>query len=243
MYFFDTVETIPEGVGFAMFDKVHLMWLSIFIAVCTIMCVLYRKMGEVARKRTRIILASLIVLDEIYKTIVLIACGTHNATYLPLHLCSINIVTIAIHSIKPTKALGNYLYTICIPAAIMALLTPSWTTLPLANFMHIHSFTVHIMLALYPIMLTVGGDIVPNVKQLPQCVGVLAIMAVPALIVNLLFDTNFMFLMETETVSILILFEELFGSHLWAFPVLIPIILAVMQLPPFVMQKIKLKKA
>ena len=125
----------------------------------------------------------------------------------------------------------------------MALLTPSWTTLPLANFMHIHSFTVHIMLALYPIMLTAGGDIVPNVKQIPQCVGVLAIMAVPALIVNLLFDTNFMFLMETETVSILILFEELFGSHLWAFPVLIPIILAVMQLPPYIMQRIKLKKA
>ena len=92
-------------------------------------------------------------------------------------------------------------------------------------------------------MLTAGGDIVPNVKQLPQCVGVLAIMAVPALIVNLLFDTNFMFLMETETVSILILFEELFGSHLWAFPVLIPIILAVMQLPPYIMQRIKLKKA
>ena len=243
MFFFDTVETITEGVGFEMFDKVHLMWLGIFIAICIIMCIAYRKMGESARKKARIALAALIVLDEIYKTVVLIACGTHTANYLPLHLCSINIITVAIHALKPTRALGNYLYTICIPAAIMALLTPSWTPLPLANFMHIHSFTVHIMLALYPIMLTAGGDIVPNVKQLPQCMGVLAIMVVPAFIVNLIFDTNFMFLMETETVSVLILFEELFGSHLWAFPVLIPIILAVMQLPPFVMQKIKLKKA
>ncbi len=242
MYFFDTVETIPEGVGFATFDKTHLMWIVAFLAICIFMCVLYRKMGDGARRKTRITLAALIVLDEIYKTVVLIACGTHTASYLPLHLCSINIVTIAIHAVKPNKALGNYLYTICIPAAIMALLTPSWTPLPLANFMHIHSFTVHIMLALYPIMLTAGGDIVPNVKQLPQCVGVLAIMAIPALIINLLFDTNFMFLMETETVSVLILFEELFGSHLWAFPVLIPIVLTVMQLPPFILQKIKAKK-
>lgn len=243
MYFFDTVETIPEGVGYKTFDGTHLMWLGIFLAVCIVMCILYRKMGEAARRRTRIILASLIVLDEIYKTVVLLACGTHTANYLPLHLCSINIITIAIHAIKPYKALGNYLYTICIPAAIMALLTPSWTPLPLANFMHIHSFTVHIMLALYPIMLTAGGDIKPNIKQLPQCVGVLAIMAIPALIVNIIFDTNFMFLMETETVAILILFEEMFGSHLWAFPVLIPIVLAVMQLPPFIVQKIKAKKA
>lgn len=73
--------------------------------------------------------------------------------------------------------------------------------------------------------------------------GVLAIMAIPALIVNIIFDTNFMFLMETETVAILVLFEEMFGSHLWAFPVLIPIVLAVMQLPPFIVQKIKAKKA
>lgn len=239
MYFFDTVETIPEGVGYKTFDGTHLMWLAIFIAVCIVMCIVYKRMGEKARKVTRITLASLIVLDEIYKTVVLLACGTHTADYLPLHLCSINIVTIAIHSLKPSKALGNYLYTICIPAAIMALLTPSWTPLPLANFMHIHSFTVHILLALYPIMLTAGGDIKPNVKQLPHCIGVLAIMAIPALIVNIIFDTNFMFLMEPETVSVLLLFKNAFGSHLWAFPVLIPIVLAVMQLPPYLIKKFK----
>ena len=41
---------------------------------------------------------------------------------LPLHLCSINIIFIAIHAWKPGKMLDNFLYGICIPGAVAALL-------------------------------------------------------------------------------------------------------------------------
>ena len=140
--------------------------------------------------------------------------------YLPLHLCSINIILIAIHAWKPNKTLDNFLYGVCIPGALAAMLFSTWTPLPTLNFMHLHSFTIHILLIAYPVMLTVGGDIRPDWRVLPKCLLLTLCMAVPIYCVNLALDTNFMFLMYADEGNPLLLFEQMFGSHLWGFPVL-----------------------
>ena len=125
----------------------------------------------------------------------------------------------------------------------MALLFPTWTALPIGNFMHIHSFTVHILLAGYPIILTACGDIKPEARQIPKCLIFLAVLAVPIYIFNLLFDTNFMFLIEAEPGNPLYLFEQAFGHHEIGFPVLIAAVLAVMHIPFVIYRKIKAKKS
>lgn len=61
------------------------------------------------------------------------------------------------------------------------------------------------------------------------------------LIVNLLLDTNYMFLMEAEKGNPLIYFEEWFGSHLTGFPVLITLILLIMYLPHVLLHRRKKK--
>ena len=160
-YFFDTTETIPEGMGFSSFDPTHLIWLGAFLATAFLCSLLYRRLPANDRRRMRFIFAALLIADELFKVIGLAAHGNYTPRYLPLHLCSINIILIAVHAVKPSRLLDNFLYVVCIPAAVAALLFPTWTSLPVANFMHIHSFTVHILLAVYPIMLTAGGDIQP----------------------------------------------------------------------------------
>lgn len=72
---------------------------------------------------------------------------------------------------------------------------PDVDALPAANFMFWHSTSVHILLAAYPIMLFSGGDIRPSVRYMGKCFLLLLAMAVPIYCVNLLLDTNFMFLM------------------------------------------------
>ena len=129
---------------------------------------------------------------------------------------------------KPTKLVDNFLYLICIPAAFAALLFPTWTALPPTSFMHIHSFTVHILLAAYPIMLTIGGDIRPTILQLPRCLLLLFTMAAAVYGINVWLDTNFMFLMQADDGNPLLLFEKMWGSHLLGFPVLLPAVFAVM---------------
>ncbi|MBQ8741204.1 MAG: YwaF family protein, partial [Clostridia bacterium] len=240
--FLDTVDTLQEGMGFDLFGKLHLIWLAVFVVAAVTLSIIYRKLSPKARNIMRITVASLIIADEIYKWIFLFIGDRYEHSYLPLHLCSINVFLVAFHIFKRSKLIENFLYVICVPAAIIALLTPSWTALPPGNFMHIHSFTIHILLGIYPIMLLAGGDIKPELKMAPKCLLLLLCMGVIVLGVNFLCDTNFMFLMRTDDISFLVLFENIFGAHQWAFPILLPIVLAVMYLPIFIANKLKKNK-
>ncbi len=239
--FLDTVETINEGVGFSLFGKTHLIWIFSFVVLAISIPLIYRKLSVKARNIMRVTVAALILLDEVWKWVFLLIGNRYEHGYLPLHLCSINVFLVAFHIFKQPKVINNFLYTICIPAGIIALLTPSWTALPPANFMHIHSFSIHILLALYPLMLTVGGDIKPELKMAPKCLLLLLGMAVIVLGINFLCDTNFMFLMRTDDISFLVLFENIFGAHQWAFPILLPIVMGVMYLPIIIINKVKAK--
>lgn len=240
-YFLDTTETVPAGIGFAHFGFLHIIWLVLFALIAVVNCIWYRKLEEKGRFLWKKIVALLLIADEIFKVVMLVIGGRYLASYLPLHLCSINIFLIAFHAWKPSKILGGYLYTVGIPGALAALLFPTWTALPLGNFMHLHSFTIHILLALYPIVLTSCGEIVPKSKLIPKYLLLLICMAIPIYFVNLLLDTNFMFLMSADPGNPLYLFEQVWGNHLYGFPVIITGVLAVMFIPLEIYRIIKQK--
>ncbi len=234
-YFLDTVGTIPSGLGFKHFGALHIGWLILAAVFIISNCMIYRNLSSEHRKKMRLVLAALLIADELWKMVWLAIGGRYEAEYLPLHLCSINIFLIAYHSIRPGKALDNFLYAVCIPGALAALLFPSWASLPLMNFMHLHSFTVHTLLVAYPVILFVNKEITPEFRELPKSLGVLALLAAFALLVNIVLDENFMFLMYADPGNPLYIFEQAFGSHLIGFPVIIAAIILVMYgIPEFV---------
>ncbi len=241
-YFLDTTETIPSGLGFVHFDKIHLIWLFFFTLITVICSLLYKKQDQNGRQRMRRRMAILLIADELFKDVMLIIGGRFLPSYLPFHLCSINIFLIAFHAWRPSRLLGGYLYTVGIPGAIAALLFPTWTSLPVLNFMHLHSFTVHILLALYPIVLFSAGDIAPNLTKLHKYLLLLVTMAIPIYGLNLLLDTNFMFLMSADPGNPLYIFEQLWGNHLYGFPVIIAGVLIVMYVPLEIYRFIKSRK-
>lgn len=230
-YFMDTNETIAKGVGFAHFGPLHLIELG-FCVLLTILCaLLYRKSGEAARRNLRMTFAVLLLLDEVFKHTMLLLGGRWLPTYLPLHLCSINVFLVAFHAWKPSKAVSEFLYCICLPAALAALLFPNWSVLPFANFMNLHSLSIHFLLAAYPVMLLAGGEVRRDPRQIPKCLLILLGLAAVALVVNLLLDTNFMFLMYAPDNSPLKWFETALGNHLIGFPIIITAVLLIMYLP------------
>lgn len=241
-YFIDTVDTIVDGVGFSYFGALHLTWIVAFVVFALFMSITYRNAEEAKRDKMRKILAASIVGNEIWKVFWLVVGGNYSVGYLPLHLCSINIFFIAYHVYKPNKVMDNFLYAACIPGALAALLAPTWVKLPFLNFMHLHSFTVHICLATYPIMLAAGGDIVPDLKMLPKVILFALCMAVPIYFVNLALDTNFMFLMYADAGNPLKLFEPL-GSHLIGIPIIYIGVVIVLYGPIYLYRFIKTKKA
>lgn len=241
-YFIDTVDTIVDGVGFNYFDSLHLAWIAVFVVFAVFMSVIYRKADVQKRDKIRKIMALSIVLNEVWKVFWLVVGGNYTAGYLPLHLCSINIFIIAFHVFKTNKTLDNFLYGACIPGALAAILAPSWVKLPFMNFMHLHSFTIHICLATYPIMLVAGNDIVPDIKELPKVILFALCMAVPIYFVNLALDTNFMFLMHADDGNPLKLFEPL-GSHLIGLPIIYSAVVIVLYGPIHAYRLFKKKNA
>lgn len=230
-YWFDTSGTIAKGLGFSLFDAEHLFWLGLTVFFLTALCRYYRGSDLSGRTRLRHGVAAAIVANEIFKTAMLILGGNWEPEYLPLHLCSVNVFLVAYHAWRPGKLLDNFLYAVCIPGAAAALLFPSWNSLPPINFMYLHSFTIHILLMAYPIMLTAGGDIRPDHRYIPRVLALLGTLAAVALAANLIFDTNFMFLMKATKSSPLYFFQKQFGSHLVGFAVILPAVFGVMYAP------------
>jgi len=230
-YFMDTVETIPAGVGFAHFGPLHLAELLIFVLLTVACAIFYRSAADKRRKTIRILFAVLLVLDEIYKDVFLCIGGRWLPDYLPVHLCSINVFLVAFHAWKPKKAVADFLYCVCLPAALAALLFPSWNALPVGNFMHLHSLSIHMLLAIYPVMLLSGGEVSRTPRQIPKCLLILLGLAAVALAVNLIIDTNFMFLMYAPDNNPLKVFETAFGHHLIGYPIIITVVLFIMYLP------------
>ena len=229
--FFVTNDNIPEGMGFQTFGLIHILWLLAGIVFCVAACIFYRRLSADKRKRVLAVLGAYIFLQEMVKNLVLILLDEFSWGYLPFHLCGINILLIAFDTVKQTKTVRSFLYYFAIPGAALALLFPNWTETPVWNFFHIHSFTIHILLVLYPLLLVTTDQVATDLRSALKGVLLLVAMAIPVYCLNLLWDTNFMFLMEPDSGNPLELFEKLLGSHLWGFPILLPVVIFVMYLP------------
>ena len=237
--FFMTDGKIPEGVGFQAFGPTHLLWLLAGLILWVGGCLFYRRLSARKQRLALQILGAYIFLQEMAKNLVLVFLGEFSWGYLPFHLCGINILLIAFDIFKPVKTVRSFLYYFAIPGAMLALLFPNWTDMPVWNFFHIHSFTIHILLVLYPLLLVTTGQAETDLKAALKGVALLVAMAIPVYGLNMLWGTNFMFLMEPDSGNPLELFEKLLGSHLWGFPILLPVVLFVMYLPVFLIKKWK----
>lgn len=235
--FFVTSDHIPEGVGFQAYGLTHILWLLAGLILCVAACVFYGKLSDEKRKRMLTALGIVIFLWEMAKNLVLLLIGEFSWGYLPFHLCGINILLIAFDTVKQTKTVRSFLYYFAIPGAMLALLFPNWTKMPVWNFFHIHSFTIHILLVLYPLLLVTTGQVSTELKSALKGVVLLVAMAIPVYFLNMLWGTNFMFLMKPDSGNPLELFEKLLGSHLWGFPILLPVVILVMYLPMFILKK------
>ena len=139
-HFWDISETIPKGFGFSYFKEEHLFWLIFSFLFIAAGCVLYVRLKDTGRRRFRFTVAALLVLTELFKQVPLVLTGNWLPCYLPFHLCSVNIFLVVLHAWKPGRTLDNFLYAICLPAAVAALLFPGWNDLPVLNFMYLHSY-------------------------------------------------------------------------------------------------------
>ncbi len=239
--FFVTSSNMPEGYGFSTFGLLHILWLTALMTVIVVATVVYKRLSEKKQKIMLLTVGILVILSELTKDIIIAVQGEFDYGYLPFHLCGINILLIGFDLFKQTKTVRNFLYYFCIPGAMLALLFPNWTHMPCMNFFHLHSFIIHALLVMYPVLLVTSGQVNPTIKDMPKCIALLIGAAIPIYFLNMAWGTNFMFLMKPDSGNPLELFEKLLGNHLWGFPILLPVVILIMYIPIFVTSKVKNK--
>ncbi|MBQ4313759.1 MAG: TIGR02206 family membrane protein [Clostridia bacterium] len=240
--FFDINST--SDPGFKLYDSVHFIWLAAIVLACVVCCIVYKRASDKGKRVFGLVMGISIVALEVLKDAILLLTGDITVNHLPLHLCGLSIMIEFAHSIRPSKFAKELMYALCMPGALAALVFPNWTTTPICNFFHVHSFLIHALLVIYPIMIIAAGEHRPSVKRLPKCLGFLVAAGIPIYFLNKLIDTNFMFLNWPSEGSPLVWFEGLFGNpgYLLGFPILIALVWLVLYTPFVIADVISAKK-
>ena len=229
----DAVEAVEPGyLAFHHFDSTHIALLALAAVIIFCAVLIFRRLSTAGRNRFFAVLTVLLLLDEFAKYAIAIGTNSWSWSYLPLHLCSINIFVCLAYTLTKKDLLAEFLYSLCLPGAVVALIVPTWNDLPILNGMLLHSASVHIMLVMYPVLVLANG-FCPSFRRLPKILCMLAAVAVPIYFVNKWLGTNFFFLARTENNPVLEMLAAVFGEKYFflGLPLLLIIVWTLMYIP------------
>ncbi len=201
-----------DHCGLPLFGGGHIFWLAAAFVSVLLCSILYKRLGEKGRRRFLVILALFIVVYEAATMLSYALTDQWTNGVLPLHLCSINIFVCTFYAFFPNKLTADFLYGVCLPGALFALFVPSWNALPMWNFFNIHSFILHIVLVMFPILLIVGGER-PKAKNLPLIFLILLCLCVPIFFLNEKLGTNFFFISGDSDNALLMTLGKVFPDY------------------------------
>ena len=218
---------------YPLYGKIHLIELVLSLAFIVGMALWYHR--STARTRRRILWGVTIALlaDEAALLLGMALTGQWNWSYLPLHLCSINVFVCLYNTLTDRNWCKEELYALCIPGAALALLCPSWLDVPSWwTLINLHSISIHALLVLYPVLLVVGGYR-PSVRRVPQVLAFLFGSALLIYFLNKPLETNFYFLNNPYGNVITSAFTSLLGEkyYILGFLPAIAAALCIMYLP------------
>jgi hypothetical integral membrane protein (TIGR02206 family) len=211
-YYFTYLPDIPKGIGFGQFSLTHFIMLAIMFCIGYFVTVKYASVQGKARLRIRRVIAVVLWSLEFFKDGYLAFTGQFDPSLLPLHLCGMGMMVLALDAVKPARWTRSVLYSFTVWGAGAALLFPDWAAYPILNQWALQSFLIHTLLVTYPVMLMVSGEMVPNWRELKYSLEFLVTALPIAAWANGVLGTNFWFLSIAAPGSPLQPIQEAFGS-------------------------------
>jgi hypothetical integral membrane protein (TIGR02206 family) len=221
-----------KGPGFGMFSVTHLLVLAVLALLAALIVYKYCKSDENRRKQVRYWITGLVVGLEVIKDLLLLITSQFTNANWPFELCGMAIIIIAIDALHSGKTSRELLYSLALPGALMAELTPNWVKNDIINIFVWQSFLIHALIITYVLMRLFSAEIVPSMKNLWRSVVFLLIVGPLNYWLNTIWGTNFMFLSTPSPGSPLELLGQIFGKfYLFGFVGLLLLFWLVMYLP------------
>lgn len=227
-----------KGPGFGMFSPTHFAALAVLALISFFIIRYYLKASEKKRNRIRIIVATLIFCLEIGKDTALLLTGQFTYGDWPFQLCGIGIFIVAYDAWRRDKTSRELLYSLTLPGACMALLTPDWVINHIINLFVWQSFTIHMLLVTYVLMQLIAREFRPNWQQLWRVVIFLVFMVPIAAVLNRLWNQNFFYIETPVPGSPLEPVHSIFGPYyLFGMVLLVAVFWLLMYLPWSIFKK------
>lgn len=222
----------PTGSGFGLFSAVHFGVLAVLAIGVTVLVVGYRRAGPARRRRMRVALGWVVVMLEVLRQLAYLVTGTYTADILPLHVCAFATFAVFVDALRPNRWTGDFLYATGWWGGLAADLFPDWADRPLLNIYTWQSFSIHALIFGYVLMLLVGGDLIPDVRNLWRVAVLTTAFATIGAFANQTWGTNFWFLNTGAPGSPLQGIQDLSGSfYVPVLIVLVAILWTVLYLP------------
>ena len=127
------ITSLEYGEGYQcypLYGKIHRIELALSLLFIVGVALWYKRSGAKLRRKILVGVTGLLLLDEAALLLGMALTGQWNWSYLPLHLCSINVFVCLYNTLTDQNWCKEELYALCIPGAALALLCPSWLDVP-----------------------------------------------------------------------------------------------------------------
>lgn len=197
--FFSEHHDLPDGIGYPLWGKIHIISLLVVLACVVLLLALFHRLDAKKQNRILHVLPYAMLALELAKDSLLISLGRFTVGYAPLHLCSLGVFVFLFYDLAKSEKWrgiwGEIAYTLILPGALLALVDPDWTyRYPVLNFFNLFGYTWHTLLVLFPAFLMIGKQIHPTIRHLHYDLIFLCAVVPPVMLYDKLTDTNFMFL-------------------------------------------------
>ena len=215
--FFTYENNLPSDVGYGLYSQTHISVIMISMLMIVLITVRYAVSDKAQREKIRKTVAVIPVVLMILRYIYVLTCGASIVFELPLHLCSMTGIFCFIYEFFLKRSpfirsvLGQALYALCLPGALMAILFPDGTIYPVIHFISLESYLFHVLIITYICIRLVDKGIVPRVKEAYKSIIFLLIVVPPVYLFNVIYKTNFMFVIRPSSGSPLYRFYEIGG--------------------------------
>lgn len=193
------LKTDSDDKGYGQFSRTHMLLLGMWILFIAAYCIVYSHFDVKARNDMRTAAAITLLVSDVIKMAVIYFTHQDVIDHLPCEICSFAAYTIAADAFLPGNSfIQGLLVAIFLPAAIIALIFPTTTRLPVFNFFTFHQYFYHALIASYILGRFFAREIfITYPRLLKSILATLCLVSVMYLI-NRNFNRNFMFLVGDD---------------------------------------------